>query len=123
MTLASTCIAIAAILPIVCAGLAKWGLRGYDNRDPRGWAQALTGRRKRANAAQANSWEAFPVFAAGVLVAQQAGAAQATVDMMALAFIVARIAYIALYVADLATLRSVVWIAGFALSLGLYFVG
>lgn len=123
MTLASTCIAIAAILPIVCAGLSKWGLRGYDNRDPRGWAQALTGHRKRANAAQANSWEAFPVFAAGVLVAQQAGAAQATVDTMATAFIVARIAYIALYIADLAALRSVVWIVGFALSLGLYFVG
>ena len=63
------------------------------------------------------------MFAAGVLVAQQAGAAQATVDLMAVAFIAARITYIAMYVADLATLRSVVWVVGFALSIALFFVG
>lgn len=123
MTLATTCIAIAACLPIVCAGIAKWGLRGYDNHDPRSWAQGLTGRRKRADAAQANSWEAFPVFAAGVLVAQQAGAPQGTVDVIAAAFIAARIAYIGLYVADRAALRSVVWTLGFGLSIALFFIG
>jgi uncharacterized MAPEG superfamily protein len=121
MTLAIACIAVAAVLPIVCAGIAKWGFEGYDNHDPRRWLARQTGFRARANAAQANSWEAFPVFAAGVLAAQLGGAPQARVDLLAIAFVVARVAYVALYIADLAPLRSAVWTAGFALSLALYF--
>ncbi|MEY4442128.1 MAG: hypothetical protein RL442_1128, partial [Pseudomonadota bacterium] len=26
---------IAGLLPIVCAGVAKWGAKSYDNRQPR----------------------------------------------------------------------------------------
>ncbi len=50
----------AGIMPVVCAGIAKSGFKGYDNSDPRAWLARQTGFRARANAAQANCFEAFP---------------------------------------------------------------
>lgn len=129
MTLANTCIIIAALLPIVCAGLAKskgFGKRrrdgGYDNHDPRAWMAGLQGWQARANAAQANSFEALPLFIAGVLAAQQMHGAQDRIDLLAVGFIAARLAYIAVYLADQATLRSVVWAVGLGCSIALFFV-
>jgi uncharacterized MAPEG superfamily protein len=120
MTLAIVCILIAGILPIVSTGIAKAGRRDYDNRQPREWLARQTGYRARANAAQANAWEAFPFFAAGVLAAQWAQVEQARIDGLAIAFIVLRIAYLALYLADRAMLRSVVWIAAWGVCVALY---
>lgn len=127
MTVASFCLLVACVLPIVCAGIAKSGTfstprsqGGYDNRDPRAWLARQTGRRARANAAQANSFEALPLFIAAVLVAQQAGAVQALVDALAVVFVLLRVAYIALYVADRAALRSVVWIAAFGVCVAIF---
>jgi uncharacterized MAPEG superfamily protein len=121
MSFATVCLVIAAILPIACAAIAKWGLRDYDNRNPRAWLATQTGHRARAVAAQANSWEAFPVFAVGVLVAMQAGASPLAVDLLAGFFIASRIAYVWLYVSDRAAARSIVWTLGFLASLALYF--
>lgn len=128
MTLANICIIVACLLPIVCAGLAKSGGfgkkrrdGGYDNREPRTWLTGLTGWHARANAAQANSFEALPLFIAGVLAAQQMQLDQARTDALAIAFIVIRLAYIGLYVANVATLRSLAWIAGLGVSIALFF--
>ncbi|CAN5307493.1 MAPEG family protein [soil metagenome] len=130
MTIAYLCIIVACLLPIVCAGIAKssgYGRSrregGFDNAQPREWLAALTGWQARANAAQANSFEALPLFVAGVLVAQQLQAAQTVVDGLALGFIAARLAYIGLYLADKASLRSLVWTAGVACSIALFFAG
>ena len=120
MTLAITCILVAGILPVISAGIAKAGFRGYDNRNPRDWLARQTGFRARANAAQANAWEAFPFFAAGVLAAQWMAAPQERIDRLAVIFVVARLAYLGLYLADKATLRSVVWAVGFGASIALY---
>jgi len=129
MTLANTCIIVAALLPIVCAGLAKsrgFGKRrrdgGYDNHDPRAWMAGLQGWQARANAAQANSFEALPLFIAGVLAAQQMQAPQDRIDLLAAAFIGVRLVYIAVYLADMATLRSLIWALGLACSIGLFFL-
>lgn len=129
-TIANYCILVACALPIVCAGLAKAGgfgrsrrEGGYDNHNPREWLSHLTGRKARANAAQANSFEALPLFIAGVLVAQQMHAVQAWVDALAVGFLVARMAYIAAYIADLPTLRSGLWFLGVIFSVSLFFVG
>ena len=129
MTLAQICLLVACLLPIGCAGLAKskgFGKRrrdgGFDNHQPREWLARLEGWQARANAAQANSWEALPVFIAGLVVAHQHQAAQATVDMLALGFVAARLAFIGLYVADKASLRSLVWVAGLAACIALFFV-
>jgi len=129
MTIAQLCLLVACVLPIVCAGLAKskgFGKRrrdgGFDNHQPREWLARLDGWQARANAAQGNSWEALPIFMAGLFVAHQHQAAQATVDALALGFIAARLAYIALYLADQASLRSLLWFAGMGASAALFFV-
>jgi uncharacterized MAPEG superfamily protein len=119
MTIAFWCVLAAGILPIVWAGAAK--SRGdFDNRRPRDWLASLEGWRGRANAAQANSWEAFAPFAAAVIVAHVAGARGAVIDALALAWLAARIAYGLAYLADRATLRTALWCAGFACVVGLY---
>lgn len=128
MSVANYCIIVACLLPIVCAGIAKskgFGkLRrdgGFDNHNPRAWLANLSGWQARANAAQANSFEALPLFIAGVLVAQQMGANQERVDMLALSFLMFRVSFIGLYLADLAALRTLAWTAGLACSLALFF--
>lgn len=130
MTLADACILIACLLPIVCAGLAKskgFGKPrregGFDNHNPRAWLGSLQGWQARANAAQANGFEALPLFIAGVLIAQQRHASPIHVDALALGFVVARIGFIAAYLADRASLRSLLWMLGLGASIALFFVG
>jgi len=130
MTIAYFCIIVACLLPIVCAGLAKskgFGRPrregGFDNEHPREWLAKLTGWQARANAAQANSFEALPLFVAGVLVAHQMNAAQGTLDALAVAFVAMRLAFIGAYLADKANLRSMVWLAGVVISVALFFIG
>jgi uncharacterized MAPEG superfamily protein len=130
MTIAQLCLLVACVMPIACAGLAKskgFGKRrrdgGFDNHAPREWLARQQGWQARANAAQANSWEALPVFLAGLFVAHQHQAAQATVDALAMGFVAARLAYIGLYVADQASLRSLAWVAGIGASAALFFIG
>lgn len=128
MTLANYCLIVAALLPVVCAALAKskgYGKRrsdgGFDNQEPRAWLSRQTGWQARANAAQANSFEALPLFVAGVLAAQQMHLDQGRIDMLALAFIGLRVVFIALYLTNQATLRSLVWALGVATSVALFF--
>lgn len=113
-------ILIAGVLPVACAGIAKLGFKQYDNHNPRDWLARQTGFRARANAAQSNSFEAFPFFAAGVVLALLASVDHARIDALGISFVVARIAYIACYVADKATLRSVVWTIGYGCVIALY---
>ena len=126
MIVAFWCVLIAGVLPLACSYLAKLAPKEegpvlrYDNREPRAWLAQQTGRRARANAAQANSWEAFPFFAIGVVIAVLQHVPIATINLLALIFIVARFAYIGCYVANLAPLRSLVWAIGFGASVALY---
>jgi len=129
MTIAQLCLLVACLLPVGCAALAKskgFGKRrrdgGFDNHAPREWLARLGGWQARANAAQANSWEALPLFIAGLFVAHQHQAAQGAVDALALGFVAARLAYIGLYVADRASLRSLLWVTGAGLCIALFFV-
>jgi uncharacterized MAPEG superfamily protein len=110
---------IAALIPVVCAGIAKAGPGRYDNRNPRAWLGGLGGYQARAHAAQQNSWEALAVYTAALVAAVAAGVDHGTITTVAGVFLVARIAYLACYLADLATLRSLVWLAGFGACLTL----
>lgn len=130
MTIADACILVACLLPIACAGIAKsrgFGKPrregGFDNHNPRQWLADLQGWQARAHAAQLNSFEALPLFIAGVLVAERLDASQATVDGLAVAFVLLRVGFIAAYVADRANLRSVLWLLALICSLALFFVG
>ena len=111
---------VAGLLPIVCAGISKWGARDYDNHDPRAWLARQDSWRARANAAQNNSLEAFPFFAAAVLLALHSGADAAVVAQWAWLFVALRVLYIACYVADRASWRSIVWMLGLAVVIRLY---
>ena len=123
MNQAYLCLLLAAVFPLVLAGLAKFGGKqlgvDYDNAAPRQSLARLAGWPQRANWAQQNSWEAFPVFVAAVLMALQAGLDAGSVALWAWIFIAARVAYAACYLLDLATLRSLCWAVGFGVSLRL----
>lgn len=130
LTVAYWCVLVASLLPIVCAGIAKWGAMGrptqdggYDNDNPRVWLAQQTAWRARANAAQANSFEALPFFIGAVLIAHQLGANQGWVDALALVYIALRLIYILLYVTGRANLRSLVWTLALGVNISLLFVG
>jgi uncharacterized MAPEG superfamily protein len=129
-TVAYWCVLAAALLPMACAWLAKsHGLRkprkqgGFDNHDPRGWLARQTDWRARANAAQANSFEALPLFIGAVIIAHQLGAPQTRLDILAVLFVTLRIIYVAMYVADLATIRSAIWTLALLVNVGILFSG
>jgi uncharacterized MAPEG superfamily protein len=129
-TIAYWCVLVAAILPVLCAGIAKSGMfrispkkGGYDNNNPRAWLARQTDWRARANAAQANTFEALPFFFAAVIIAHQLQARQAVVDILAFMFVVLRIAYIMMYVADMAKTRSVIWVTAFLVNIWLLLSG
>ena len=121
MTVAFWCVLVAGLLPYAATLTAKIGARGFDNRNPRDWLSQQDGFRRRANAAQLNSFEAFPLFAAAVIIAHVAGAPQARIDLLAMVFVIARACYIGLYVADLSTLRSLAWFVGIGSAVALFF--
>ena len=130
MTIAEACILIACLLPIACAGIAKskgFGKPrrngGFDNNSPRQWLASLEGWQARANAAQMNSFEALPIFIAGVLVAEHLQASQPLINGLAVAFVAARVGYIGAYLADSANVRSILWALGLICCIALFFIG
>jgi len=114
-------ILIAAVLPYITVGGAK-SSKAYDNTSPRIYLAALQGWRARADWAHRNHFEAFPAFAAAVIVAQLKAAPQNRIDVLASLFIAIRIAYTAAYLGNAASLRSTLWIAGFACTAALFVV-
>jgi uncharacterized MAPEG superfamily protein len=114
------CILIAGILPYVSAGIAKSGFKDFDNNNPRAWLAQQTGFRARANAAQQNSFEAFPFFAVVVLIAYILQAPANWVNLLAGLFVAARIGFIYCYVTDKASLRSICWTIGVICVLGIF---
>ncbi len=114
MSIAYWCILIAAALPYLWVSLAKGGGERYNNRDPRGWqAKQENPRSKRAYAAQLNAYEAFPPFAASVLMAQFAQVNGQQIIWLAMAFVVFRVLHGIFYIADKHSMRSLVWFCGF----------
>ena len=120
MTTALWCLFITMFLPVVCAGISKAGGQGYDNAHPRQWLAQQEGFRARAVAAQQNSWEALLLFSIAVLVAHAILGPSDSVNQMAVSFVVARLAYIAAYVANWAMARTLVWLAGFLLTISIF---
>ncbi len=122
MTLAYWCVLIAALLPYLLVSAAKFAGGRYDNHAPREFLDKQDGWRKRASWAQLNSFEAFPPFAAAVIIAHQLQADQATVDIIALGFVICRGLYGICYIFDKATPRSLVWALGMGCTVALFIV-
>jgi uncharacterized MAPEG superfamily protein len=123
MTFAYWCVLLTALLPIIWVGIAKSGADGYDNHKPRVFLAGLKDWPQRANWAQANAYEAFPPFAAGVIIAHMAGADQMLVDVLAGVFLTLRVLHGVFYIQDKATLRSLAWTMGFMCIIGLFLAG
>jgi uncharacterized MAPEG superfamily protein len=122
-TLAYWCLLVAAILPVICAGIAKSGKfntprreGGYDNHNPRAWLA-------RANAAQANTFEALPFFFAAVIIAHQLGAVQLRIDILCFLWLLLRALYIITYLGDMALARSAVWTVALLVNIAILLVG
>ena len=125
MTLAYWMILVAALLPYCATGYFKFaggGGKTYNNHAPRARVDELPPGRRRAYWAQLNAFEAFPPFAAGVIVAHLTGGPQGWVDALAVAFVVLRLAYTLLYIRDKPSARSLVWFAGLLCVIGLFAV-
>ena len=103
MTLAFWCVLVAALLPYVPAGIAA---RRLDPKLPRKSVANLDGLPARAYSAHLNAFEAFPPFAAAVIISHVVEGASATVNWLAVLFIVARLAHMGFYLSDRQPLRS-----------------
>jgi uncharacterized MAPEG superfamily protein len=119
MTTAYWMILVAGLLPYWPTVASKWR-RTYDNAAPRAGVDQLPPRQQRAYWAQLNAFEAFPLFAAAVIIAHLAGGRQATIDLLAVAFVSFRIIYTLAYLYDRPLLRSLVWSAALCCVIGLF---
>lgn len=128
MNLVLLCVLAAALMPIVCAGIAKsrgFGKSrrdgGFDNNNPREWLARQTGWQARANAAQANSFEALPFFMGAVAIAVAAGADPQRLALLCGIWVALRVAFVVLYLMDAASLRTVAWTAAIGVNIAILF--
>lgn len=113
MTTAHWCVLVAALMPYLWTVLAKLSKPGLNNSQPRNFLNSLDGWGQRANWAQANSFEAFPAFAAAVIIGSlSANIEQNTLNILAIVFIICRLLHGVFYITDKATLRSIAWFIG-----------
>jgi len=119
LTIAYWMILVAGLLPYWPTVASKWR-RSYDNAAPRAGIDQLPPRQQRAYWAQLNAFEAFPLFAAAVIIAHLAGARQGAIDLLAGAFVGFRICYTLAYLYDRPLLRSLLWCGGVFCIIGLF---
>lgn len=119
MSFAIWSILIAAILPILASMPAKMGKagKGYDNANPRNPAFFADAFRARAAGAQANSYEAFGFYSVAMLIGLTQGGDIAWLNTLAMAFIALRVVYIACYLGNKPSLRSLIWSVGFIVNI------
>lgn len=98
---------------------------GYDNKNPRDQQANIKGWGRRALGAHLNSFEVAPLFAASVFIGHLTNGNPEWMARLSVYFIVSRVLYIALYVADVDKLRSLVWASGilssFAIALSSFY--
>lgn len=107
-------ILLASLLPLLWTAAAKAGAP-YDNHQPRLGLAAAQGWRQRANWAQQNAWEAFPSYAAAMLLAWIMKVPSARLDVLAAIYVLLRLGHGLCYIADQASLRSLCWMGGYAM--------
>ena len=123
MTVAEWCIFAVVALYLLTIVAVKWaGARQYDNAQPRDPAFYQDAIRARALGAHQNGIEAFPFFAAAVLLAEFRSAPQNLINELAVLFLIVRIAYVLTYLGDRPTLRSILWSLGFAINIAIFFM-
>lgn len=126
MILAFWCVLVAAFMPVALVGYAKFTgnrrMSPKENHHPRVWLEDSEGPQKRAYWAQLNSFEAFPPFAAAVIIAVIAGGSVAAINILAVLFILLRVLYGWCYITDRASWRSMVWFGATLCTIALFIV-
>lgn len=116
MTTPFCCLLIVAVMPYILAGLGGYfrmrQLGTLDNNHPRIQATRLEGIAARAWAAQQNAWEALAVFGVVVIVAHLVHADAEASATASLVYLATRFAHPVLYLANQATLRTLVFVVG-----------
>ncbi len=123
MTIAEWCVFATLMLYLLTIVSVKWsGFGTFDNarpRDPDFYSDPI---RSRALGAHLNGIEAFPFFAAAVLLAQFRLCPQRLIDELAVLFLIVRIAYVFTYLGNRPTLRTILWSVGFAINVAIFFM-
>jgi uncharacterized MAPEG superfamily protein len=123
MTIAEWCVFGAVMLDLLSIAPVKWiRFRRFDNSKPRDPAFYEDPIAARALGAHQNGIEAFPFFAAAVLLAEFRLGPQRLIDELAVLFLIVRIAYVFTYLGNRPTLRSILWNIGFAINLAIFFM-
>jgi len=121
MTIAYWCVLAAILLPYVFAPMGQLPGITYEGfKEPRRRWPTLEGWKARANWAHLNGFEVIPGFAAAVIIAQMAQVPQATIDMLAMTFIVSRLLHGGFYMANFAVLRTISWLSGLVCIVALF---
>jgi uncharacterized MAPEG superfamily protein len=111
------------MLCLLTIASVKWiGFRRFDNAKPRDPSFYEDPIRTRALGAHQNGIEAFPFFAAAVLLAEFRIAPQRLIDELAILFLIVRVAYVFTYLGNRPTLRSILWSIGFAINIAIFFL-
>ena len=102
----------ACLLPYVFTMIAKkaGGFKAKDNQNPRDFLEQSTGVAKRAHAVQQNSIESLPLFIAAVLMAEYLVMPQSLIMTFGIGYLIFRVLYGICYLANWATLRSIMWL-------------
>ena len=123
MSVAEYCIFASVMLYLLTIVPIKWiGFRDYDNSNPRDPAFYEDTIRARALGAHQNGLEAFPFFAAAVLLAEFRGAPQNLINELAVLVLIVRIAYVFTYLGNRPRLRSILWNIGFVINVAIFFL-
>ncbi len=122
MTLAEWMLLAAVLLYLLTVAPVKAvGHRTFDNDNPRDPTFYTPGIRARALGAHINGIETFPFFAAAVLLAEFRNVPQDLIDILAVAFVMVRIAYVLAYLANRSMVRTLIWNLGFAVNVAIFF--
>ena len=120
MTIPFYCVVFIMVWVLVTKGPVSVAMArmegGYDNRHPRAQQAKLTGWAARGVASHQNGFEAFPLFAAGVLIAHVGNGDPGWAATLAVTHVVSRVVYSALYLMDIHWLRSIVFTLGWLCS-------
>ena len=119
MSLAFWALFVAGLLPVVVVFIAKAD-PDLDVYNPRDVHLKQTGLRKRAYGAHLNGLEAFPLFAVAVITATMRGVSPTWLDSAAGSWLVVRVLYTAVYLADMARIRPALWFLSVLISTAIF---
>jgi len=98
------------------------GHRSFDNANPRDPNFYTPGIRSRALGAHINGIETFPFFALAVLLAEFRAQPQSMIDLLAIGFVIIRLAFVGAYLGNRPTSRTLLWNLGFAVNTAIFFL-